>query len=246
MDQTPSTGRRDSVHLCSLVCVSPRDSRRRGKHCTSSVCTAKLVGPRSNTMFISSHRQSCGHNTFANILLDAEVKDEEEDEDPGEARQTHHVAWLYSFPERAPGVVRQPRRVTSHSSFPSPAYLQLDILRMAFFSARKPLSMSTNGDDPDTFEGARGQVILLASLLPSWSNPRKVRRRTLEFTSKMPVTMKQAPSRRTRGRKTPNSFRTVPGSSLASLLPSSSSRHCPQVVGPRTREFSSTSGHSRH
>ena len=64
------------------------------------VCTAKQVGQRN---FISSHRKSCGDNMLANILLDAEVEDEEEGEDPGEVRQPHHV--------------------TSHSSFHSPAYL---------------------------------------------------------------------------------------------------------------------------
>ena len=45
----------------------------------------------------------------------------------------------------------------------------------------------------------------LASLLYSWSNPREVRRCTHEFRGKLLVTMNQAPSRRTRDRKTPNS-----------------------------------------
>ena len=104
-----------------------------------------------------------------------------------------------------------------------------------------------------TFEGARGRRrhhethcpgFLLASLLPSWSSPRKVRRRTHEFPSELPVTMIQTPLRRTRGRKTPNSFQAASGSSLASPLPSWSSRQCPQVVSRRTREFSSTSSTS--
>ena len=60
----------------------------------------------------------------------------------------------------------------------------------------------------------------LASLLPSWSNPREVRRRTHEFPSNLPVTM----ARLLRGEPviatTPNSFQTAPGSSLASPLPS--------------------------
>ena len=41
--------------------------------------------PCAFRMFISSHRKSCGHNTLANIRLDAEVEDEEE-EVPGEVR----------------------------------------------------------------------------------------------------------------------------------------------------------------
>ena len=44
--------------MCSLVWVGPRDSRRRGKHLLRC-CTAKLVGPRTNNMFISPQRQSC-------------------------------------------------------------------------------------------------------------------------------------------------------------------------------------------
>ena len=69
------------------------------------------------------------------ILLDAEVENEDEIDDPGEVRQTHHVASLNSFPERAPGVVRQPHHVSSHSSFRGPEYLKLHSVRMASFSA---------------------------------------------------------------------------------------------------------------
>ena len=41
---------------------------------SSSVCTAKHVGPRNNNMFISSHRTSCGLNTRTNIVLNAGVE----------------------------------------------------------------------------------------------------------------------------------------------------------------------------
>ena len=74
----------------------------------------------TNNKFISSHRKSCGRNTLANILLDAYVEDEEEGDDPG--------------------VVRQPRHASSHSSFPSPAYLQLNSVHMAFFSASEAVA----------------------------------------------------------------------------------------------------------
>ena len=60
---------------------------------------------------------------------------------------------------------------------------------------------------------------------------------------RMPVAMTKAPSRGTRGQKTPDSFQTAPGSSLVSPLPSWSS---PPKVRRCTHEFSSTSGHSRN
>ena len=186
-------------------------------------------------MFISSHRQSCGHTTFASILLEAEVKDEEEDEDPGEARQTLHVSSLNSFP----GHVRESAAATSCDfalSLSRPHVFATGLLAHGVLLGTEAVVHEHQWRRPRHLRGSLWPGSSLASLLPSWSNPRKVRRRTLEFTSKMPVTMKQASSRRTRGRKTPNSFRTVPGSSLASLLPSSS-RHCPQVFGRRTREF---------
>ena len=51
------------------------------------------------------------------------------------------------------------------------------------------------------------------------------------------VAMDQPPSKGTRGRRTPITSQTAPGSSSASLLPSWSNRQCPQVVSRRTHEF---------
>ena len=81
--------------------------------------TSAIVGDHIVHIVVSRLVRAHG----ANILLDAEVENEGEDDDPGEVRQPHHVASLNSFPEREPGVVRQPRHVTSHSSFPGPTYL---------------------------------------------------------------------------------------------------------------------------
>ena len=52
-------------------------------------------------MFISPHRTSCGVNTRTNILLDAEV----ENEDPFEVRQTHHVSAHSPVPDACREVV---------------------------------------------------------------------------------------------------------------------------------------------
>ena len=107
-------------------------------------------------MCISSHRTSCGLNTRTNILLDAEVENEEKSEDPGEVQR--HTRTLLS--RTYPVVVRQPHHVTS---FP-----------MAFFSAseavvheppwqaestrccplRRQVPVAMN---PSTFEGTCGR-----------------------------------------------------------------------------------------
>ena len=94
-----------------MVWEGPRDPRRHGRHPEkatqtsgqhpnmtetlskpSSVCTARHVGSRTNNMFISSHRSSCGLNARADVLLGAEVENDGGSEDPGEVRQTHRVS----------------------------------------------------------------------------------------------------------------------------------------------------------
>ena len=113
-------------------------------------------------------------------------------------------------------------------------------------SRRDAARQSAVGDGPRHLRGnpwseTTSRIVLgssLAPLLPSWSDPRKVRRRTHEFPRELPVTMN-------RGQKTtPNSFQTAHGSSLASPLPSWSSRKCLQLVSRRAQKFSSTSSHS--
>ena len=136
------------------------------------------------------------------------------------------------------------------TSFPGPAYLQLNSVHMPFFSAseavvhgppwhaestmlqstrccsfkgdRVPVSMNSG-----TFEEARGRRRRHETHCPS------------VFTGIAASCDDEPGSLEENGRKTPNSFKTAPGSSLVSPLPSWSS---PLKVRRRTHEFPIASG----